>query len=234
MEINPLFLIEIYKESLSTHDLITEQINVAIKLFIEYNINHIEFIVHLSKNLNIGKLSLIFNYNIDEHIKNNTLSDFLKNITDNDIWQEVYNNNILSISDKNELYNLKNYDILIFKNIFENSITFKYPYNKYILLGNDSYYKLYENDIYNDLEKIPNLDIISIIIGTIYGKYKIFNLLQWYKIHDLLKGLINNPPIDPYTSIQFNLDQENKLVNKFSKEIKIYKYIKEYNNKILL
>lgn len=148
---NQIFIQEITRECYETHDNLTKsEIEWAIKytsieLLKDPEINGrwpllVLFILHSCKNLTTGKLSLIYNFELDDAIKqrdSRRLSKLL-NLDPFDRWQEKTRNTELTDKEQSELTKIRDKEMIIIINVVAEGRNMRAPYIQKFLISSPS------------------------------------------------------------------------------------------------
>lgn len=205
---NYLFLRKLYTEALKTHLGLNFKPDVIAEL-ISLPGDHTEIICHLDKSKYIGKHSHSFNRYIDDCISNGEKIDI-----PGDIWPEVESPELTDI-EYHQILEMKNRQMLILKNIFENIITLG---DKPLITSDNSWYLIYEKNIFGD--NVFHEDVLLLITG----KMGDIPIVEAYDSMSLVHEL--SSPISRSSIILKGMSksQRDELDRRLMKEIKMYKH----------
>ena len=291
-----LFSNQILKEIYNTHgnlnraDIEWAYMNSSNIVIIDPEINNnwpdlVLLILHGCKELNTGKLSFIYNFELDDAIKRrdfNKLQRLIK-LPSNQLWLEKVNNTELSNDQQNELTSIRDTEMLAVMSVVNQGRNLKPPYiNNFITVCNEDTISKNNTTIYSNCYKgvcieqantnktktlinnckdgicnNPNINN-GILDQNINNRYNIdknnvyvspdvimvnvpvvaeINYLEvetrCYEFEVMLEMVsIESDVIDPYRKDKIPNDIVDILRDKYNKEIKLYRYFKQYRDNL--
>lgn len=276
-----IFIQEIVKECYDTHEILTNKEiewavqKTSLELLKDPESNGrwpllVLFILHSCKNLQTGKLSFIYNFELDDAIKmrNEERLSKLLNLEPILRWQEKTKNDELDSDEQSELTEMRNKEMIVVMNVVAEGRNMKAPYIQKFLTNccNDNKITKGDTSVYTSCYKgvciqernqkrhqrvlkeckgdiceridmknhdeiiAPDLspEVIMIQIPQENSFYE--NELRCYDFNVILEALTQNPVIDPITKEELSSEIVDVLIDRYSKEIKMYKFYLNYLN----
>lgn len=244
-----MFCKQIVEECYSTHDNLTSKeqewgiINTCQYLLTDSEIEGqwpklVLFILHTCKLTKTGKYSFIYNFELDNSIKQRNINKLyqLLNLSQEDRWKEKINNDLLSANEKNKLSIIRNKEMTAILNLVSEGRTMEFPYlsgfmtpcnnNLNTTLFSDCYKGICIEEIHEHVDTEPTVLMIPFNKKSLNGN--IIKEIRCYDFDILMEALSSDNVSDPFTNEIFTPELERMLKNRYDIEIKLYKAFLRY------